>query len=54
MAAAQTQVPTLTPLTPHLGYQVDGVDLTAPLSGATKQLLTSAMATRGLLLFRGR
>jgi hypothetical protein len=28
--AGVPNVPTLTPMTPHLGYRVDGVDLTQP------------------------
>lgn len=47
-------VPTLTPLTPHLGYRVEGIDLTHELPAALKELLRLAMSTRGLLLFRGQ
>lgn len=47
-------LPTLTPLTPHLGYEVQGVDLSQPLSPALRELLRGAMGTRGLLLFRNQ
>ncbi len=51
---AEAGVVTLTPMTPHLGYRVDGIDLTQPISEGAQQLLRAAMATRGLLLFRGQ
>lgn len=43
--------PILTPLTPYLGYEVSGIDLTQPLAPQTQALLQGAMATRGLLVF---
>ncbi|WP_144636644.1 TauD/TfdA dioxygenase family protein [Bordetella genomosp. 13] len=47
-------IPTLTPLTDHLGYEVQGIDISMPLAPRLRELLRGALATRGLLLFRGQ
>lgn len=47
-------LPTLVPLSPHLGYEVQGVDLAVSLAPGLRELLRGAMATRGLLVFRGQ
>lgn len=45
-------MPTLLPLTEHLGYEVQGIDPSQPLAPGVQQFLRGALATRGLLLFR--
>lgn len=47
-------IPTLTALTDHLGYVVHGIDVSQPLATGVQELLRGALATRGLLLFRGQ
>jgi alpha-ketoglutarate-dependent taurine dioxygenase len=47
-----SSIPTLAPLTDHLGYEVRGIDASLPLAPGMKELLRGALATRGLLLFR--
>ena len=46
--------PTLVPLHPHLGYEVQGVDASQPLAPMVRELLRGAMATRGLLVLRNQ
>ncbi len=42
----------LTPVTPHCGAEVDGVDLGKPLDDAAVRLLEAALAKHGVLFFR--
>ncbi len=48
------ETPTLHTLTEHLGYEVKGIDLSKPLPTGASDLLRGALATRGLLVFRGQ
>jgi taurine dioxygenase len=41
------------PLTPHLGAEIIGVDLTRPVDSATRQAILDAWIEHGVLLFRG-
>jgi taurine dioxygenase len=43
----------LVPLTPHFGFEIRGVDLTAPISPQTTQEILDAWIEGGILLFRG-
>lgn len=44
---------TATPLSPHLGLEISGVDLTQALDAATAQAIRDAWIRAGVLLFRG-
>ena len=41
-----------TPLTPHLGLEICGLDLSGPLDAATRQAILDAWIDAGVLLFR--
>lgn len=48
-----TSTITATPLSPHLGLEISGVDLTHALDAATAQAIRDAWIRAGVLLFRG-
>ena len=41
-------------LTEHLGYEVEGIDLSQPLAPGVAELLRGGLATRGLLVIRNQ
>jgi alpha-ketoglutarate-dependent taurine dioxygenase len=43
----------LTPVSPHLGLEISGVDLSRPLDHATQQAILDAWIQAGIVLFRG-
>ena len=43
----------LKPLSPHIGLEVIGVDLTRPLDPAVEEQIREAWIRAGVLLFRG-
>jgi len=45
---------TLTPLTPHLGAEIHGLDLARPVTAATRTALNRAFADHAVLVFRGQ
>src|SRR5688500_13924377 len=45
---------TITPLLPHLGARVDGVDLSQPVDAATFGRIAAAFEEHSVLVFRGQ
>ncbi|RVU21068.1 TauD/TfdA dioxygenase family protein [Methylobacterium oryzihabitans] len=44
--------PTVVPVSPHVGAEIDGIDLSRPLDPAARDLVAEALATRGVVFFR--
>lgn len=49
-----TGQPDLTPLTPHIGARVDGIDLSQPIDASIADVLQTALVDHLVLLFRGQ
>jgi taurine dioxygenase len=45
---------TITPLSPHTGAEVHGIDLAQPVDGTTRERLNTAFVEQSVLVFRGQ
>lgn len=48
---ARPSGPQVRPVSPHVGAEIDGVDLSRPLDAATRRLIAEALANHGVVFF---